>query len=368
MHKIKPVETLERTFLMKQVTRNRLKQRGLIFFSFLMLFIAPCSVPAWAEEKKVEEKKAEPVVVYSARMEQLIKPVFDAYTKETGIAIQFVTDKEGPLLQRLIAEGENSPADLFITVDAGMLWKAAEDKILKPVDSALLKANIPVHLRDAENRWFGLSVRARTIVYHTKRVRPDELSTYAALGEPAWKKRLCLRTSNKVYNQSLVAMMIAELGMEKTEAVVRSWVANLATDVFSNDTEVMKALVAGLCDVGIVNSYYYGRLIQEDPNLPLKIFWPNQDKEGVHVNIYGAGVVRHTKHEAEAVRLLEWLSSKEAQNRFADSNMEYPVNPLVTPHPLVAGWGSFKQNKINVGLAGRLQIDAVKLMDRAGYK
>ena len=309
-----------------------------------------------------------PLVVYSARMEQFIKPVFDAYTKATGVAIQFLTDKEGPLLQRLIAEGADSPADLFITVDAGMLWKAAEEHLLKPVQSATLTANIPAHLRDPDGNWFGLSIRARTIVFHTKRVRKEDLTTYEALGDPKWKKRLCLRTSKKIYNQSMIAMMIAALGESKTEEIVRSWMGNLATDVFPDDTKVMEAMTAGICDVGIVNSYYYGRLIEKDPTIPLALFWPNQKGRGVHVNISGAGVLRHTKHEKEAVRLLEWLSGKEAQSLFADANLEYPANPAVTPDAKVARWGTFKQDQINVNVAGKLQIDAVKLMDRAGYK
>jgi iron(III) transport system substrate-binding protein len=312
--------------------------------------------------------RAEEVVVYSARMEQFIKPAFDAYTKATGVSVKFITDKEGPLLQRLISEGADTPADLFMTVDAGMLWKAASENLLKPVASPTLAANIPAHLRDPKDHWFGLSVRARTIVFNTKKVRPDNLSTYESLADPKWKGRLCLRTAKKVYNQSLVAMMIADLGMEKTEQIVRGWVRNLATDPFSDDTKVMEAIAAGLCDLGMVNTYYYGRLLEKQPTLPLALFWPNQHDRGVHLNISGAGVTRHAKHEKEAIRLLEWLSSNEAQNLFADGNMEYPANPNVAPHPIVSKWGPFRKNTINVGIAGHRQIEAVQLMDRAGYK
>jgi iron(III) transport system substrate-binding protein len=308
------------------------------------------------------------VVVYSARNEQLIKPVFDTYTKATGVQVKFITDKAGPLLQRLIAEGANTPADLLITVDAGNLWQAEEENLLKSVSSEILMANIPAHLRDPNQKWFGLSVRARTIVYNPKKVNPSELSTYEDLGAMKWKKRLCLRTSKKVYNQSLVAMMIAELGTAKTEGIIKSWVGNLATDVFSNDTKVMEAIAAGQCDVGIVNSYYYGRLVEKNPDLPLALYWPNQQDRGVHVNISGAGVIKHAKNEPEAVKLLEWLSSEDAQRLFADVNLEYPVNPKVKPHPKVAAWGRFKQDLVNVSKAGELQRAAVKLMDRAGYK
>jgi iron(III) transport system substrate-binding protein len=312
------------------------------------------------------------VVVYSARNEQLIKPLFDAYTKETGVAVNFITDKEGPLMARLKAEGKNTPADLFMTVDAGNLWQAAEEDLLRPLNSKALTSNIPTHLRDPGNQWFGLSVRARTLVYNTNRVKPAELSTYEDLADPKWKGRLCLRTSKKVYNQSLVAMMISEYGEPKTEQIVRGWVANLAADPFPDDTKAMEAVAAGLCDVTVVNTYYLGRLMEKKPSLPLAIFWPNQkaksDNAGVHVNISGAGVTKHAKHPVEATELLEWLSSPKAQNLYADVNLEYPVNPRVKPDPAVAAWGSFKQNLINVAEAGKLQAKAVMLMDRAGYK
>jgi iron(III) transport system substrate-binding protein len=326
--------------------------------SSLILLAAAVSPLAHGEE----------VVVYSARNEQLIKPVFDAYTRATGVTIRFITDKEGPLMQRLKAEGPNTPADLLLTVDAGNLWQAAEEGLLAPVNSPILQRNVPASLRDPGNRWFGLSVRARTIVYNTDRVRASDLSTYEDLADPKWKGRLCLRTSKKVYNQSLVAMLIAEHGEAKTERIVGGWVANLATDPFADDTKMMEAVAAGQCDVGIGNTYYYGRLMEKKPNLPLALFWPNQQGSGVHVNISGAGVTRYAKNRAGAIRLLEWLSSPDAQNLFADVNLEYPVNPQVKPAPAVAAWGEFKRNPINVAKAGELQAAAVKLMDRAGYK
>ena len=311
---------------------------------------------------------AEEVVVYSARNEQLIKPLFDAYTKETGVDIKFVTDKAGPLMQRLNAEGKRTPADLFITVDAGNLWQAANMGLLQPVSSPELEKNIPTHLRDPGNQWFGLSIRARTIVYNTDKLKDSDLSTYEDLADPKWKGRLCLRTSKKVYNQSLVGMMIAEHGVAKTEEIIKGWVSNLATSPFSNDTKMMQAVAAGQCDVGIGNTYYYGRLMKKDAGLPLKLFWPNQQGSGVHVNISGAGVTKYAKNSKGAVALLEWLSSDKAQQQFAASNMEYPAKSTVQPDALVASWGEFKGNQINVNKAGELQVEAVKLMDRAGYK
>ena len=311
---------------------------------------------------------ADELVVYSARKEHLVKPLFDAYTKKTGVNIKYITDKAAPLLARLQAEGKNSPADMLITVDAGNLWQAAEKGVLAPVQSAVLNKNIPAHLRDEKGRWYGLSVRARTIVYAADRVKDGELSTYEGLADSKWKGRLCLRTSKKVYNQSLVAMMIAQKGEEEAEAIVKGWVSNLATAPFSNDTRTMKAIAAGQCDVGIVNTYYYGRLMKKTPDIKLALFWPNQNDRGVHVNISGAGVTKNARNREQAIKLIEWLSGAEAQNIFASLNMEYPANPAIASDPVVKAWGDFKQDQLNVARAGELQAASVMLMDRAGYK
>lgn len=316
---------------------------------------------------------ADGLVVYSARIETLIKPIFERYTRETGVPVTYITDKEGPLLQRLQAEGASTRADLLLTVDAGNLWQAAQMGVLRPVTSPVLAANIPAHLRDPENRWFGLSIRARTLVYSTARVKPAQLSTYEALASPAWKKRLCLRTSKKVYNQSLVAVMLAELGEKRTEDIVRGWVGNLAAAPFASDNEVMDAIVAGRCDVGLVNTYYFGRMVRDKPELPIKLFWPNQSAAkgqlgGVHVNVSGAGVTAHSKQPEAATRLLEWLSGREAQALFAGLNLEYPANPQIGADAVTANWGSFRQDQVNLAEAGLRQADAVRMMDRAGYR
>ena len=229
------------------ISFSRFLRGPLLTLLALMLTISPA--PA-----------ADELVVYSARKEHLIKPLFDAYTQKTGVEITYITDKAGPLLARLKAEGGNTPADILMTVDAGNLWHAASEGTLVALDSPLLEQQVPANLRDPDKRWFGLSMRARTIVYSTERVKPEELTTYEALADPRWKGRLCLRTSKKVYNQSLVAMMIARHGEEKTEKIVRGWVDNLATQPFSNDTRTMQAIEAGQCDVAIVNTYYFGRL------------------------------------------------------------------------------------------------------------
>lgn len=333
-----------------------IKIARITIFAVVVSLLLP--LMAWAKD----------LVVYTARKEHLIAPIFQAYTAKTGVEIAFITGKEAALVQRLLSEGKRTPADILVTVDAGNLWYAAESGVLKPVESNVLDANIPAHLRDPENRWFGLSVRARTIVYHADRVNPEALSTYEALADPDWKGRLILRTSKKVYNQSLVAMMIQDIGPEAAKGVVSGWVHNLAVPPLSSDTKVLEAIDAGVGDVGIVNTYYYGRLLNKNPDLPLKLYWPNQETTGVHVNVSGAGVTAHAKHPEAAVAFLEWVSSEEAQNLFADVNMEYPVNPRNQANPLVQAWGAFTANPRNVASAGQYQAEAIRLMDEAGYK
>ena len=331
-------------------------------------YTSGCSDTNDAPDAETTEAPPPNLVVYSSRNEQLIRPVFERYTELTGQGIDFTTDDAGVLIQRLKAEGESTPADILITVDAGNLWHAAENDILQPLNSSVLDNNIPAHLKDEGNRWFGLSLRARTIVYSTERVDPANLSTYEDLAAPQWKDRLCLRTSKKVYNQSLVAMLMAEHGEEQTEGIVKGWIGNLATDVFPNDTKLVEAIAAGQCDVGIVNSYYFGRLQSDQPEIPAALFWPNQESSGVHVNVAGAGVLKHAKHTEQAQAFLEWLSQDEAQEMFAGLNREYPANPSVSPVPQVAAWGEFKASEMPLSKAGENQAAAVMLMDRSDYR
>jgi len=307
------------------------------------------------------------VVVYSARIEHLIRPMFETFTAKTGIEVKYFTASEAELFERLKAEGPHTPADVLVTVDAGNLWRAQQAGLLQGFDSPIIAANIPAHLRAKDNAWVGLSVRARPIMYSTGRVRPSDLSTYEALGEPAWKGRLCLRTSRKVYTQSLVATMIKTLGEQRTEEVVRGWVANTRR-IFNSDTEILQAIAAGQCDVTIANTYYLARLKATDAAFPVAVFWPNQDDRGVHVNISGAGVTRHAKNRVAAIRLIEFLSSAEAQDLYADANYEYPANPAVKPNTLILDWGEFTTDPVDVAAAGALQVAAVKLLDRVGYK
>lgn len=316
----------------------------------------------------VGDAAVERLVVYTSRQPHLIEALFDRYTDETGIAIDYINDSEAALIERLEAEGERTRADLFMTVDAGNLWHAAERGVLQPIDSPALEAAVPEALRDADGRWFALSVRARTIVYHPDRVEPSELSTYEALADEQWSGRLCLRTSQKVYNQSLVAMLIEHHGEARTEEIVRGWVDNLATTPFSSDTRLIEAMEAGQCDVGIVNSYYLGRKLANDADYPVSLFWANQDTTGTHVNVSGAGVTRHAPHPGAAQALIEWLASPAAQAGFANNNLEFPANPEVEIASTLRVWGDFRADQTPLQIAGERQAQAVRLMDRAGYR
>ena len=308
------------------------------------------------------------VTVYSSRKEHLIKPLFEQFTKKTGIEVNYLTGSGGDLIERLKLEWHNTPADMFMTVDAGDLWYAGTQDIFQSVSTETIKSNIPSYLRDPNGLWTGLSVRARTIVYSTDRVKPADLSTYGDLASSIWNQRLCLRTSKKIYTKSLVASIIHNQGEDKASEIISGWVNNLAAVPNAKDSHVMDAIIAGQCDVGLVNTYYFGRLIEKTPDAPVRLFWANQETTGVHVNVSGAGITKHASNPSGATQLLEWLSSAEAQAIYGSLNKEYPANQNIDSDEIVSSWGDFKQDKMNLSIAGILQADAVKLMQRLGYK
>ncbi|HRZ04955.1 MAG TPA: Fe(3+) ABC transporter substrate-binding protein [Candidatus Competibacteraceae bacterium] len=314
------------------------------------------------------------VNVYSARKEDLIKPLLDDFSKQTGIKVNLVTGKEEALLQRLQSEGVNSPADVLLTSDAGRLAAAQQAGVLQAVQSASLNQNIPAIYRDPDGYWYGLSVRARPIIYAKDRVKPKQLSTYEALADPQWKGKLCLRSSDSVYNQSLVAGMIAHHGEAKTEAWARGLVANLARPPKGGDRDQIKAVAAGECDVTLANTYYLGGMISSSDDAEkqaaaqVAVFWPDVQTTGVHVNVSGAGVTAHARQRDNAIKLLEFLASDQAQRWYAEVNSEYPVNPAIPPSATLKSWGEFKADTLNVAKLGELNAAAVKLMDRAGWK
>lgn len=316
----------------------------------------------------VQATSDDSVTVYSSRKEHLIKPLFEAFTKDTGVKVEYLTGKGGALIERLKLEGANTPADMFMTVDAGNLWYVGSQDLFQPVQTETLKSNIPSHLRDPNGLWTGLSVRARTIVYSTDRVNSADLSTYADLSASKWKGKLCLRTSKKIYTKSLAASVIYNHGEDKAGDIISGWVNNLAATPNAKDSHVMNAILAGQCDVGLVNTYYFGRLVAKKPNAPLKLFWANQDTTGVHVNVSGAGVTKHASNAKGATQLLEWLSSSKAQAIYGSLNKEYPANQNIASDDVVSAWGSFKQDDMNLSQVGILQAKAVKLMQMKGYK
>lgn len=314
------------------------------------------------------------VNIYSARKEDLIKPLLDDFSKQTGITVNLVTDKEETLLKRLQSEGANTPADLMLTTDAGRLAAAKKAGVLQAIKSATLTAKIPTAYRDPEGYWYGLSVRARPIIYAKDRVKPAELSTYEALAESQWKGKVCVRSSDSIYNQSLIAGMISHHGEARTEAWARGLVANFARPPKGGDRDQIKAVAAGECDVTLANTYYLGGMVnstddaEKQAAAKVAVFWPDAKTTGVHVNISGAGVTAQARNRDNAVKLLEFMASDAAQRWYAETNNEYPVNPAIVPSATLKAWGEFKADTLNVAKLGELNAAAVQVMDRAGWK
>lgn len=314
------------------------------------------------------------VHLYSARKEALIKPVLDQFTEQTGIKVKLITSKADALLKRLETEGRNSPADVLLTTDAGRLHRAREAGVLQPIESAILNRAVPVNYRDADGYWYGLSLRARPIVYAKDRVKPQQLSTYEALTKPAMKGRVCIRSSNNIYNQSLVASMISSRGEAATEAWATDFVKNFARPPRGGDRDQIKAVAAGQCDVAVVNTYYLGVMLsggkadERAAGEKVAVFWPNQKGRGAHVNVSGAGVTAHARHRDNAIKLIEFLATPQVQSWYARVNHEYPVVDGVESSDLLNGWGQFKADTINLTELGRLNANALRLMDRAGWR
>jgi iron(III) transport system substrate-binding protein len=314
------------------------------------------------------------VNVYSHRHYDTDKKLFQMFTERTGIKVNVVKAEADQLIKRLELEGRNSPADLLITVDAGRLFKAKSKGLLQPISSEILNKNIPSHLRDPEGYWYGLTTRARVIVYHKERVKLSELSTYEALTDKKWKGRILVRSSHNIYNQSLLASIIAAKGPTFAEEWTKGVVANMAREPKGNDRDQVKAIAAGIGDIALVNTYYIGQML--DSNNPQEreaaeqvgIFFPNQDGRGAHINISGAGVTLSSKNLENAIKLLEFLSGDDAQRLFAQANYEYPVKPGVDRSEQVKSWGDFKADSINMSLLGQLNREAVEIFDRAGWR
>jgi iron(III) transport system substrate-binding protein len=317
---------------------------------------------------------AQEVNVYSARHYDSDTELFNAFTEVTGIKVNVIEAKAEELIERVKSEGEVSPADVIITVDAGNLWRAEQAGILASVDSDVLNTAIPENLRHPEGKWFGFATRARVVIYNKNVVTPDELSTYEDLASEKWQERICIRSSSNIYNQSLLASLIASLGAEVAEAWAQGIVDNMAREPEGGDTDQIKAVAAGQCDIAVSNHYYLARLIDSsDSNdnevaSSVDIFFPNQNDRGTHVNISGAAVLENSPNKDNAVQLLEFLASPEAQAMFALQGYEYPVVEGVEASPIILGFGEFKTDTLNVASYGENNPEAVQIMDRVGWK
>ena len=317
---------------------------------------------------------AQEVNLYSSRHYDTDVALYDTFTEQTGIVVNLIEGDADQLLERIKAEGRNSPADVLITVDAGRLWRADQAGILQPVSSPVLEQAIPAELRHPEGKWFGFSQRVRGIVYAKDRVDPSEITSYEDLADPKWQGRVCIRSSTNVYNQSLVASMIEADGIEATEAWAKGLVDNLARPPQGGDTDQIEAVAAGECDVAVVNHYYFVRLLESEAaeeraiGDKVGILFPNQDGRGAHANISGAGVVATAPNKDNAVKFLEYLTTPQAQAYFAQGNYEFPVVEGVKLDPVLEQWGAIKTDAINAAKLGENNPDAVKLMDRVGWK
>ena len=318
--------------------------------------------------------QAEEVNVYSGRKEALIKPLLDEFTEQTGTRVNLVTGKADALIKRLELEGEKSPADLLLTVDAGRLYRAKEQGLLQAITSVELNNAVPENYRDPQGYWYGLSIRARVMVRSKAAIEPAQLSSYEALADPVWKKQLCVRSSSNIYNQSLVASMLAHYGLEKTESWIRGLVGNFARDPKGGDRDQIKAVAAGQCNVALINTYYLAGMLDSDIDSEVAaankvaLFWPNQAGRGAHVNVSGAGVTRSAGHKAAAIRLLEYLVSIPAQEWYGKTNHEFPVREGVAGDRILQSWGAFKADSLNLAVLGENNQAAVRAMDRGGWK
>ncbi|MCK8059197.1 MULTISPECIES: Fe(3+) ABC transporter substrate-binding protein [unclassified Fusibacter] len=352
-----------------------------LIISVVMMFalvMTGCAQPVEETEvKEVEVKDAAASTVvnlYTDRHYDTDQALFDLFTEKSGITVNVVKAGSDELIERLTREGADTEADVLMTADAGRLHRAKALDLLQPVTSEVLEANVPANLKDAENFWTALTIRARVLVYSLDRVSPSELSTYEDLGSEKWNGKVLVRSSSNIYNQSLLASLIAVEGEEKAEQVVTVILNNMARTPQGNDRDQAKAVVAGEGDVAIMNTYYIGKMINsEDPAevevaSKVGVFFPDQETNGTHINISGAGITKYAKHSDAALLLIEFLSSDEAQESFAQANYEYPVNPNVEASDLLKSWGDFKAQDINLSLLGEYNNKAVEIFNRIGWE
>lgn len=312
--------------------------------------------------------------IYSHRHYDSDKILFKKFTDQTGIKINVIKGSADQLIERLISEGGNSPADILLTVDAGRLHRAKVAGILQPIESKILSENIPPSMRDEDGYWFGLTVRARVLVYSKKRVTPDQLSTYEDLANRKWRGKIAVRSSSNIYNQSLMASIIASNGSRKALSWAKSIRKNMARAPRGSDRDQARAVAAGLADVAIMNTYYLG-ILANSPDAKdrevfkkVSVFFPNQNDRGTHINISGAGITKSSKNKKDAIKFLEFLSDSDSQKTFGSVNYEYPIKIEANQSELLKSWGTFKYDKLNLSVLGANNAEAVKLFDKAGWE
>jgi iron(III) transport system substrate-binding protein len=341
-----------------------MKKRLSLFLALVSLLVSASTAPAAENE----------VNVYSARHYETDTALYALFEKQTGIKVNAVSGKAPELIERIRREGSATQADLFVTVDGGVLYSAREKGILQPVTSRTVLDNVPASLRDQENYWVGLSSRARVIVYAKDRVRPEQLSSYENLAAPQWKGKVVVRPSSSLYDQSLLASLIVLDGEEQALNWVRNLVANFARPPKGNDRSQAKDIVAGLGDVTLMNTYYIGQMLHSSDPEEVKVaeqvgvFFPNQDSTGTHLNVSGIALAKHAKNKDNAVKFMEFLTSVPAQEQLSAGNYEFPVNPGAKKHPLLESWGAFKTQNVDFSALGTNNAKAIQLLAEGGWK
>ena len=337
------------------------------FIFIIIMILASCST---------QKEESNEVNLYSQRHYSVDELQYKNFTEKTGIKVNVVKANADELIERLKNEGENSPADLFVTVDAGKLYNARESGVLQKIPSEAINKNIREDILDADSYWAPITYRSRIIVYSNDRVSESELSTYEDLANSKWKNRILVRSSSNAYNQALMSSLVANLGSETTEKWSSAVVSNFARDPKGSDRDQVKAIAAGQGDLAIVNSYYIGLLLasekEEEINAgnSVSVFFPNQGEgdRGSHINISALGLTKNSPNRKNAIKLIEYLTSEEAQKVYVNNSYEYPANSLVQPSDIVRGWGEFKIDKLNLNALGEYRPEAIKIFDKTGWK
>jgi iron(III) transport system substrate-binding protein len=352
---------------MEQLTGQSLRGIFLAGMVAFAAFVMTSSSAVQAADENV-------VNIYSYRQEILVRPLLDRFTEMTGIEVRLVSGKADVLLQRLKSEGRNSPADILLTADAGRLHRAQEAGVLQPVRSELLDTLVPVQYREPDGYWYGLSLRARPIIIANDRVDPGELTDYEDLADEKWRGRICVRSSNSIYNQSHIASFIAHHGVAAGEQWAAGLSANFARKPAGGDRDQIRAVASGECDVALANTYYLARLAGSSNEkdsaaaAAVSIIWPNQNGVGTHVNVSGAAVTASAKNLDNAIKLIEFLAGDEAQEIYAGTVNEYPIRDGIALAPVVASWGEFKADDLDLSLLGKHNAEAVRIADRVGWQ